>query len=233
MVWWYDNRGFCCLVHTHTLRGALSSRQCDRRHAHATPSSVAHYPGSLCKAIVNKLDDEGEVDHNMRPDEKILHWLGLRKSLVWRCLRQWHLSSQLDNVTTLFTGSKLHRQFEHCPNRRLEDRLRRRGTHPTTLSSVKHFKCQACEEFKAPQTRNVVASYDARPDEVLEIDGTQWRNPVTGETCRGQIMVDVDPRCVMVRVFEETVRRLTSNNRTGECGNALIDGWIERHARSD
>ena len=183
---------------------------------------------------MNKLDDEGEVDHNMRPDEKIPGLAAAaevpRVEMPAAVAPELTARQRHDIVKLL---RKLHRQFGHCPNRRLEDRLRRRGTHPTTLSLVKHFKCQACEEFKAPQTRNVVASYDAQPDEVLEIDGTQWRNPVTGETCRGQIMVDVDPRCVMVRVFEGTLRRLTSNNGTGECGNALIDGWIERHARSD
>ena len=34
---------------------------------------------------------------------------------------------------------------------------------------------QACEESTALQTWNVVASYDARLGEVLEIDGTQQR----------------------------------------------------------
>ena len=33
-------------------------------------------------------------------------------------------------------------------------------------------------------------------------------------------------RCVTVRVFEEKVPRLTSNNSTGECCDALIDGWM-------
>ena len=36
---------------------------------------------------------------------------------------------------------------------------------------VNHVQCHACHEFKAPQTQNVVASYDARSGEVLEIDG--------------------------------------------------------------
>ena len=30
----------------------------------------------------------------------------------------------------------------------------------------------------------------------------------------------------MVRVFDETVQRLTSNNNTGECQNALMNGWM-------
>ena len=126
---------------------------------------------------------------------------------------------------------KLHRQFGHRSNRRLEEMLQRRGAHPTTLFLVKHFKCQACEGSQAPLKRNVVASYDARPGEVLEIDGTQRRHLITSATCRGRIMVDVGSRCVMVRVFEETQQSPTSNNSTGECWDALIDGWMPERRR--
>ena len=73
---------------TRALRSALSNRQCDRRYAHGSSSSVAQYLGSLRKATVNKLknitssaeltrelcagaDDEDEVDHDMRRDEEI------------------------------------------------------------------------------------------------------------------------------------------------------------------
>ena len=79
------------------------------------------------------------------------------------------------------------------------------------------FTCQACQEFKAPQTRNVVASHGARPGEV-EIGGTQWRHPITG--------ADVVSRCVMVKVLDETLQRLSSSKSTREFRDGLIDGWM-------
>ena len=39
-------------------------------------------------------------------------------------------------------------------------------------------------------------------------------------------MFDAGSRCAVVKVFEDTWQRLTSNNSTGECRDALIDGWM-------
>ena len=41
----------------------------------------------------------------------------------------------------------------------------------------------------------------------------------------------VDSRCVTVRVMGETLQRLTSNSSTGECRDALIDGWMRDRPR--
>ena len=77
------------LTFSHTLRSALSSRQCGRRRAYAQSTSVAQCPGSLCKARVNKpmvtaspeelcrelcsgTVDEDEVDLDMGLDDEIL-----------------------------------------------------------------------------------------------------------------------------------------------------------------
>ena len=79
----------------------------------------------------------------------------------------------------------------------------------------------------------MVASHDVRHGEVFEINGTQWRHPITGATCRGQIMFDVGSRCVMVNVFEETLQILSSNISTGECRDAVIDGWTRDRPRPD
>ena len=60
---------------------------------------------------------------------------------VWRFLRQWLGNTQLDNVKTLTLDlRKLLQQCGHCPNRRLEDLLRRRSTHQPRPSVVKLSK---------------------------------------------------------------------------------------------
>ena len=105
---------------------------------------------------------------------------------------------------------KLHRQFGHCYNRRLEEMMRRPSTHPTTLSLVECFRRQACEECKVLQTRNAVASHDVQAGESTEHGGDI--RPLAQ-----QIVEHVSSRCVMARVFEETLQRLTSNNSTAEC----------------
>ena len=83
---------------------------------------------------------------------------------------------------------------------------------------------------KLLRRENVVASYDARAGEVLEVDGTQSRHAVTGTTCRGQIMAWTHA-VLWVRVMEETLPRLTSDNGTGESRDAMIDGRMRDRPR--
>ena len=70
------------LTCSRTMRGALSSRERDRRRAHVPSTRVPQHPRCLCKAFVSQLvntakaeeldkemhaghGDEDEVDHDM------------------------------------------------------------------------------------------------------------------------------------------------------------------------
>ena len=153
----------CSHRHTHTLCSALSSRQCDRRHAHALhPVLAPQSPqslGSLCKAVVNTCiqrhqetskelcagaDDEDEVDHDDRMDEEIL-----RVEVPAVALR-----SQLDNIKTLTIGSgNCTATVGTAPIEDWKPCCDEEAHIARTHSLVKHFECWACEAFKAPQTR--------------------------------------------------------------------------------
>ena len=111
---------------------------------------------------------------------------------------------------------KLHRQLGHAANRTMVDLLRRRGTHPVTLELARRFHCPACEEHKKPFPRNVVASYDAKPGEVLEIDGFKWRHPVTGVYCRAQLLRSSS---------RATRRSRATTQQKSASGHSLTDGF--------
>ena len=89
-----------------------------------------------------------------------------------------------------------------------------------------------------PSLRGVQSSSDAKCGGILRCQS--WRcvggRRHTVATCSHGRNVSwtkhgVDSRCVTVRVMEETLRRLTSNNSTRECRDALIDGWMRDRPR--
>ena len=89
-------------------------------------------------------DDDDEVDHDVRLDEEIPGPAAaaevLRVEVPAAVAPQLTARQRRDIDTWL---RKRHGQFGHCSSRRSEEILRRRGTHPMTLSQVKHLKCHA------------------------------------------------------------------------------------------
>ena len=167
----------------------------------------------LCAGAV----EEDEDDHDMRLDEEILEPAAASRVRRVEVRRRWLQNSH----------RQLAHETAHAVWTVLQSRTGRNVSDDFAPINDKLFGATLNTKFS-------LSSKLLRPDtwwHMREIDGTQWRHPITGATCRGQIMVDVGSSCVIVGVFEETLSRITSNNSTESCRDALIDGWMPDRPR--
>ena len=223
----------------------IGNHRCDGRHAHrpisgARTEASAQYPQRLCRAVAQQIMSKNYLD-DMRGTWPVDVSEEVEAApAAERKPAPWSIAAQIDKLTAKEKKDinnwlrKVHRQIGHRSNRKLVELLKARGTHPVTLEMARTFKCDACEEHVTPKPRNVVASYDARPGEILEIDGMKWRHPVTGRHCRCQIIVDVGSRSPIVTTFEEGAigAKITNNNSSEDCRRSLVKDWMTHRPRS-
>ena len=94
------------------------------------------------------------------------------------------------------------------------------------------IQCSACGEFKKRTPRQVAATIQAEPLEVLQIAGSDGIHPVTAIRCRGAVMLD-EGSSKIVAIIHATApdRGSTRNTDWKTAWHHFVKDWVLHYGR--